>query len=57
LFAAGIFPDTLTGWGILILILLAILYMISRIIIARNEHARVIAELEAARRSNSGGTA
>ena len=49
LFGASIFPNTLIGWLLLILLILAIAYMISRIIAARNENARVLAELQAAK--------
>ncbi|MFW0871410.1 MAG: hypothetical protein ACKKL4_03080 [Patescibacteria group bacterium] len=54
IFGAGFFPQTLVGWGILLIILLIILYIISRIIVSRNEHARTLAELEAARRARNG---
>jgi len=49
LFGAGFLPTTLMGWGLLLLVILAIAYFISRILVSRNENARVLAELKAAR--------
>ena len=54
IFNSGFFPTTLMGWGILLIILLVILYIISRIIVSRNEHARVVAEMRQMRHRGGG---
>ena len=46
-FGAGFLPATLAGWAILSLIVLAIAFLVSRILFARNENERVLAELRA----------
>jgi len=55
IFGAGFFPTTLTGWAILLAALLAIVYFFSRVLIARNENERVLAELAAAQAARSNG--
>jgi len=55
LFGAGFFPDTMFGWLLLLLIVLAIAYFISRILVSKNENARVLAELHAARAAQNNG--
>ena len=45
--AGGFFPETLLGWLLLLLIVFAVAYVISRIFFTRNENARVLEELKA----------
>jgi len=47
IFGADFFPTTLFGWLILLAIVLAIAYLVSRILFSRNENERVLAELRA----------
>ena len=47
IFNAGFLPTTLFGWLGLLAIALAIAYLVSRILFARNENDRVLAELRA----------
>jgi uncharacterized repeat protein (TIGR01451 family) len=46
-FGAGFFPDSLIGWLILIAILIAIAYLISRLLFSRKESYKLNAELAA----------
>ncbi len=55
LFGAGFLPTTLFGWLVLLLVILAIAYFISRILVSRNENQRVLAELAAARAARNNG--
>ncbi len=54
IFGAGFFPTTLLGWLILLAIVLAIAYLVSRIFFSRNENERVLAELRAMQQVNRG---
>lgn len=47
IFGAGFFPDSLLGWLILIAILIAIAYLISRLLFSRKESHKLNAELAA----------
>ncbi len=47
IFGAGFLPTTLFGWLGLLAIVLAIAYLVSRILFARNENDRVLEELRA----------
>ena len=48
IFGAGFWPTSLFGWLLLILVILAIIYFVSRMLAVRNENARTLAELRAA---------
>jgi|GEM_PF-2154631 len=51
IFGAGFLPTSLAGWLVLVGIVLAIAYLISRILFSRNENERVLAELRAMQQS------
>lgn len=53
IFGSGFFPDSLLGWLLLIVIALVIAYIVSRMLFARNENERVLAELRALQNNNS----